>query len=99
MRITNSDLGIPKKENRKGDHHSTEYFEADDDKDKIKIKKEDSEDNRLNTFNSEATVGKLGTLKLRLVIKTLLNIKHYTILSIIISKILQQATERAFIQQ
>ena len=66
---------------------------------KIKIEKEDSEDNRLNTFNSEATVGKLGTLKLRLVIKTLLNIKHYTILSIIISKILQQATERAFIQR
>ena len=99
MIIANYDLGIPKKENRKGDHHSTEYFEADDDKDKIKIEKEDSEDNRLNTFNFEATVGKLGTLKLRLVIKTLLNIKHYTILSIKISKILQQATERAFIQR
>ena len=76
MRITNYDLVIPKKENRKGDHHSSEYFEADDDKDRIKIEKDDSEDNRLNTFNSEATLGKLGTLKLRLLIKTLLNIEH-----------------------
>ena len=75
MRITNYDLVIPKKENRKGDHHSHRYFEATDDKDKIKIEEEDSEDNRLNTFNSEATVGKLWTLKLRLLIKTLLNIK------------------------
>ena len=58
MRITNYDLGIPKRENRKGDHRSSEYFEADDDKDKIKIEKEDSED--------KATVGKLGILKLRL---------------------------------
>ena len=64
MRITNYDLVIPKKENRKGDHHSTEYFEDDDDDDIIIIEKD--EDNRLNTFNSEATVGKLGTLKLRL---------------------------------
>ena len=75
LQSQNSDLGIPKKENSERDHHSTEYFEADDDKDKIKIKKDDSEDNRLNTFNSEANVGKMGTLKLRLVIKTLLNIK------------------------
>ena len=54
----NSDLEIPKKEKSEGDHHSTEYFEADDDKDKIKIEKEDSED--------KATVGKLGILQLRL---------------------------------
>ena len=66
LQSQNSDLGIPKKENSERDHHSTEYFEADDDKDKIKIKKEDSEDNRLNTFNSEVTVGNLGKLKLRL---------------------------------
>ena len=65
MKITNNyDLGIPKKENIKG-----EYFESDDDKDMIKIEKDDSEDNRLNTFNSEAAVGKRGKLKLRLWIK------------------------------
>ena len=66
LQSQNSDLEIPKKEKSKGDHHCTEYFEADDDKDKINIKKEDSEDNRLSTFNSKATVGKLGTLKFRL---------------------------------
>ena len=55
MRINNYDLGIPKKENSEGDHHSTEYFEADDDEDIIEIEKD-----------SEAAVGKLGKLKLRL---------------------------------
>ena len=66
MRMTNYDLVIPKKENRKGDHHSTEYFEDHDDKDVIIIEEDEAEDKRLSTFNSEATVGKLGTLKLRL---------------------------------
>ena len=53
MIITNYDLGIPKKENRKGDHHSTEYFEADDDKNFIKIEEDDAEDNRVSSVKKE----------------------------------------------
>ena len=41
IRTTNYDLGIPKKEISEGDHHGTEYFEADDKRDLIKKEEED----------------------------------------------------------
>ena len=68
MRITNYDLGIPKRENRKGDHRSSEYFEADDDKDIVKIERDDSEDDHVISSGK-----KQKRLKLRLHIK----IKYY----------------------
>ena len=53
MRIINNyDLGIPKKEISEGDHHCTEYFEADDNKDLIKKEVDDAEDNGPGTFNT-----------------------------------------------
>ena len=57
--MTNYDL-IPKKEINEGDHHSTEYFEADDDKNFIKIEEDYAEDNRVSS------VKKPENLKLRL---------------------------------
>ena len=68
MRIANNyDLGIPKKEISEGDHHCTEYFEADDNKDLIKKEEDDPEDNGRCTSNSESSNGKRQeTLKLRL---------------------------------
>ena len=84
MRITNCDLGIP----RKGDHHSSEYFEADDDKDIVKIERDDSEDDHVISSGK-----KQKRLKLRLhICKILLIIKHH-------KKILLQATDRAFIHR
>ena len=41
IRNTNYDLGIPKNEISEGDHHGTEYFEADDKRDLIKKEEED----------------------------------------------------------
>ena len=53
MRIANNyDLGIPKKEISEGDHHCTEYFETDDNKDLIKKEEDDAEDNGPGTFNT-----------------------------------------------
>ena len=52
IRITNYDLGVSKRENSEGDHHRTEYFEAGDDKDIMKIEEDDASNNRLSTFNS-----------------------------------------------
>ena len=46
IRFTNYDLGVSKRENSEGDHHRTEYFEADDNKDLIKIEEDDAEDKR-----------------------------------------------------
>ena len=57
--MTNYNL-IPKKEINEGDQHGTEYFEADDDKDFIKVEEDDAEDNRVSN------VKKPENLKLRL---------------------------------
>ena len=59
IRTTNYDLGVSKRENSEGDHHRTEYFEADDDED-------DASDNRLSTSNSVSSSSKRQEkLKLR----------------------------------
>ena len=65
IRITNYGLGIPEKNIREGDHHSTEYFEVEDEDDIIKM--DDAGDNGPGTFNSGSSSGKRReTLKLRL---------------------------------
>ena len=62
IRTTNYDLGVSKIENSEGDHHRTDYFEADDNKDIIKM-----EEDRLSTSNSVGSSGKRQEkLKLRL---------------------------------
>ena len=66
IRITNYGLGIPEKNISEGDHHSTEYFEVEDEDDIIKMD-EDAEDNGPGTFYSETSNWeRRETLKLRL---------------------------------
>ena len=56
--MTNYDL-IPKKEINEGDHHSAEYFEADDeDADIIKIEDDSGEEDVASTSNSDGGTGR-----------------------------------------